>query len=99
MKAWLFTILRNEFYSQARKNKRIVLDGDGTYTDNLRTPAEQHGHLDMKDLQRALNELPLTRERQSFLLVLLVFLTRKLLIFVIVPWAQLKAASIELESA
>lgn len=68
MKAWLFTILRNEFYSQARKNKRIVLDGDGTYTDNLRTPAEQHGHLDMKDLQRALNELP-PDQREAIVLV------------------------------
>ena len=68
MKAWLFTILRNEFYSQARKNKRIVLDGDGTYTENLRTPAEQPGHLDLKDLQRALNELP-PDQREALVLV------------------------------
>ena len=29
LKAWLFTILRNEFYSQMRKRGREVQDSDG----------------------------------------------------------------------
>ena len=68
MKAWLFTILRNEFYTQARKSKRIVLDGDGTYTDTLSVAAEQHGHLDLQDLQGALNQLP-PDQREAIILV------------------------------
>ncbi len=31
MKAWLFTILRNEFYSQMRKHGREVSDPDGIF--------------------------------------------------------------------
>ena len=32
IKAWLFTILRNEFYSQMRKRGREVQDSDGSGT-------------------------------------------------------------------
>ena len=33
MKAWLFTILRNELYSQMRKRGREVQDSDGYFTE------------------------------------------------------------------
>ena len=35
IKAWLFTILRNEFYSQMRKRGREVQDTDGAFTERL----------------------------------------------------------------
>ena len=35
LKAWLFTILRNEFYSQMRKRGREVQDSDGVMTARL----------------------------------------------------------------
>jgi RNA polymerase sigma-70 factor (ECF subfamily) len=35
IKAWLFTILRNEFYSQMRKRGREVQDTDGAMTARL----------------------------------------------------------------
>jgi RNA polymerase sigma-70 factor, ECF subfamily len=50
MKAWLFTILRNEFYSQIRKRKREVEDADGFYSGKVAVHAEQHGHLDMAEI-------------------------------------------------
>ena len=33
IKAWIFTILRNEFYSQMRKRGREVQDSDGYFTE------------------------------------------------------------------
>ena len=35
MKAWLYTILRNEFYTQLRKRKREVEDADGVYSGRV----------------------------------------------------------------
>jgi RNA polymerase sigma-70 factor, ECF subfamily len=58
MKAWLYTILRNEFYTQLRKRKREVEDADGFYSSRVAVHAEQDGHLDMADLQVALAKLP-----------------------------------------
>src|SRR4051812_8282865 len=40
-KAWLFTILCNQFYSDKRKARRMVEDGDGELADQLAAPAEQ----------------------------------------------------------
>lgn len=58
IKAWLFTILRNEFYSQIRKSKREVLDEDGAMTGNLAIAPDQYGRLDMQDFKTALDKLP-----------------------------------------
>jgi RNA polymerase sigma-70 factor, ECF subfamily len=68
LKAWLYTILRNEFYSQIRKLKREVEDADGFYSSKVAVHAEQHGHLDMADLQIALAELP-EDQREAIILV------------------------------
>src|SRR6478609_1316350 len=54
MKAWLFTILRNEFYSQIRKSGREVQDSDGYYTEQLANNPGQHGVLDLGDFKAAL---------------------------------------------
>jgi RNA polymerase sigma-70 factor (ECF subfamily) len=68
MKAWLYTILRNEFYSQLRKRKREVEDSDGFYSGQVAVRAEQEGHLDMADLRSALALLPYD-QREAIILV------------------------------
>jgi RNA polymerase sigma-70 factor, ECF subfamily len=68
MKAWLYTILRNEFYSQIRKRKREVEDADGVYSSKVAVHAEQDGHLDMADFLIALAKLP-EDQREAIILV------------------------------
>lgn len=68
MKAWLYTILRNEFYTQLRKRKREVEDADGVYSGRVAVHAEQEGHLDMADLRVALAKLP-EDQREAIILV------------------------------
>ncbi|EJF91624.1 RNA polymerase sigma factor [Bartonella tamiae] len=58
MKAWLFTILRNEFYSQMRKKGREVQDSDGIFTENMAIHPAQYGSLDLQDFKKALDMLP-----------------------------------------
>ena len=68
MKAWLYTILRNEFYTQLRKRKREVEDADGFYSNRVAVHAEQEGHLEMADLRNALAKLP-DDQREAVVLV------------------------------
>jgi RNA polymerase sigma-70 factor (ECF subfamily) len=68
LKAWLFTILRNAYFSELRKTKREVADSDGQMAARVAVPAEQHSHLDLKDLGRALAQLP-SDQREALLLV------------------------------
>ena len=58
LKAWLFTILRNEFYSQMRKRGREVQDSDGIMTSRLAVHPAQQGQLDLKDFRAALEQVP-----------------------------------------
>jgi RNA polymerase sigma factor, sigma-70 family len=58
MRAWLFTILRNVYFSQLRKLKREVEDADGSYAASLSVPGGQMARLDMNDFQAALSLLP-----------------------------------------
>lgn len=68
LKAWLFTILRNEFYSQMRRRRREIEDVDAKYSSQLAVPPEQPGHLDMADMRDALTRLP-ADQREALLLV------------------------------
>ena len=68
IKAWLYTILRNEFYTQLRKRKREVEDADGFYSGKVAVHAEQQGHMDMNDLRKALGVLP-EDQREAVILV------------------------------
>ncbi len=70
MKAWLFTILRNEYFSQLRKKKRKreVEDVDGELVNQLASPANQESHLDVADLRVAMQQLP-DDQREAIILV------------------------------
>src|SRR5829696_6222994 len=56
MQAWLFTILRNHFYTEMRR-RREVQDPDGVMVGNLATIPEQGARLDFNDMQSALARL------------------------------------------
>jgi RNA polymerase sigma-70 factor (ECF subfamily) len=68
LRAWLFTILRNEFYSQVRKRGREVEDAEGTYAARLASQPAQSGHMDMSDFREALAQLP-ADQREALVLV------------------------------
>ena len=67
-RAWLFTILRNVYFSQHRKLRREVDDPDDQYQNSLAALPEQHGHLDLADFRAALSTLP-SDQREALLLV------------------------------
>src|SRR4029450_13127058 len=68
LKAWLFTILHNEFYSQMRKRGREVQDSDGLMTARLAIHPSQQGKLDLEDFRSALKQLP-EDQREAIILI------------------------------
>jgi RNA polymerase sigma-70 factor (ECF subfamily) len=57
MRAWLFTILRNTFYSDRRKRRREVMDPDGIYEARLFEKPAHDGRLAMTEFLVAFNRL------------------------------------------
>jgi RNA polymerase sigma factor (sigma-70 family) len=68
LEAWLFTILRNSFYSEYRKRRWEVEDPEGDYARTLMVQPEQESRLMLHDLQQALTHLP-PEQREALLLV------------------------------
>lgn len=68
MRAWLFTILRNTFYSAHRKTNREVPDVDGIHTGALAEKPAHDGRLQLNDFRAALGHLP-DEQREALLLV------------------------------
>ena len=68
MQAWLFTILRNDFLTQARRNKREVEDPEGSWAEKVAVMPEQGARLDFTDMLKALGKLPVD-QREALLLV------------------------------
>ena len=58
LRAWLFTILRNAYYSQYRKRAREVQDSDGAFARGVAVAGDQESHLDLADFRIALAKLP-----------------------------------------
>lgn len=57
LRAWLFTILRNHYYSQLRKAKREVEDAEGKYAARIAVRPEQDGSVDLEDFKVAFAQL------------------------------------------
>lgn len=68
LRAWLFTILRNTYYSSLRKTRREVADVDGVFAESLSEKPAHDGRLAMADFQRAFNQLP-DEQREALVLV------------------------------
>ncbi len=68
MRAWLFTILRNTYYSSRRKSKREVADVDGAFTERLSVKPDHDGKLQMADFKNAFEQLP-DEQREALILV------------------------------
>ncbi|WP_238364484.1 RNA polymerase sigma factor [Mesobacterium pallidum] len=68
MRAWLFTILRNTFYSHRRKAKREVADVDGIMAESLSEKPGHDGRLAMNDFEKAFAQLP-DEQREALILV------------------------------
>jgi RNA polymerase sigma-70 factor, ECF subfamily len=68
LRAWLFTILRNSFFSEMRKRRRQVEDSDGSKVDSLSVAPAQDGHVDMEDMRKALALIP-ADQREALILV------------------------------
>jgi len=65
LSAWLFTILRNAFYSEFRKRRREVEDADGQMAERLASMPAQDGHMDLQDFRTALMQLPPSQRESS----------------------------------
>ena len=68
MRAWLFTILRNTFYSAYRKRRREVPDVDGAIAARLAEKPAHDGHLQLAEFRAAFEELP-AEQREALILV------------------------------
>ena len=68
MRAWLFTILRNTYYSAHRKRKREVPDIDNTFSENLAVKPDHDGRLQMMDFKVAFDKLA-DEHREALILV------------------------------
>jgi RNA polymerase sigma-70 factor (ECF subfamily) len=68
MGAWLFTILRNLFYSHLRQARHEVEDPDGAYAAHLLTAPDQDARCDFEDLRRALAKLSV-EHREALILI------------------------------
>ncbi len=68
MRAWLFTILRNNYYSSRRKLNREVADVDNAFSDTLSVKPDHDGRLQMMDFRAAFDQLA-DEHREALILV------------------------------
>lgn len=68
LRAWLFTILRNTFYSSIRKVKREVPDPDGIHAASLSVLPQHDGKLAFSEFLVAFNQLS-AEHREVLILV------------------------------
>ena len=66
--AWLFTILRNQFYTEVRKGRREVEDADGVHAGTLTAHPDQEHAAGLRMVMNLIGTLPLP-QRQALLLV------------------------------
>lgn len=68
LKAWLFTILRNQFYEQSRRRKRETNALQARFDVSEAADPQQHAQSDITDLQQLIWRLP-PSQREALILV------------------------------
>lgn len=68
LRAWLFTILRNTFFSELRKFRREVEDVNGNCAARLSVEPRQHHTLELKELITTMAQLPYEQRRPLVLM-------------------------------
>lgn len=68
LRAWLFTILRNTYYTQVTRRRREVRDETGEIAGSLKIEASQDWSVTLSGLQTALAQLP-DEHREALILV------------------------------
>lgn len=68
LRAWLFTIIRNTYYSHHRKARREVADVDGILSGQMAQKPDHDGRLQMRDFNTAFEELT-DEQREALILV------------------------------
>ncbi|UYV38255.1 RNA polymerase sigma factor [Rhodobacteraceae bacterium D3-12] len=68
LRAWLFTILRNTYYSSRRKLNREVADVDGAFTETLSVKPDHDGRMNLADFKTVFETLP-DEQREALILV------------------------------
>jgi RNA polymerase sigma-70 factor (ECF subfamily) len=66
--AWLYTILRNEFYTEFRKRRHEVQDEDGVFAGRLTSAPTQEGHMEFQDFRAAMARLA-DDQREALILI------------------------------
>ncbi len=68
LRAWLFTILRNTYYTATTRRRRETPDPDGIHAASLSCPPTQEWRVTMNALHAALQQLP-DEHREALVLV------------------------------
>lgn len=58
LRAWLFTIMRNRFYTNIRKSAREPVGAEDCVAGDAVVAAQQEAHMELRDVERALLNLP-----------------------------------------
>jgi RNA polymerase sigma-70 factor, ECF subfamily len=67
-RAWMFKILRNQFYTTVKKNARLVLSEPEFIERSLTVGASQHDRINVADVAAALQKLP-AQQREALMLI------------------------------
>jgi RNA polymerase sigma-70 factor (ECF subfamily) len=68
MRGWLFTILRNAFFTSMRRRRRELEDPDGVQALRIMIAPSQEHAVELRDLRRMLARLP-HEQREALILV------------------------------
>ncbi len=68
MRSWLFTILRNTYFTQLRRARHEIEDADGAIAASVSSAPAQEPHLDFQDFERALILLN-DEQREALILI------------------------------